>query len=308
MALNLALLKNLTDRGDYFEAQCPACAKNDGDSAGAHLYVYKGNLAYKCVARGDDSGHSRRVFALAGLHSDYAPSPIECLAAFEKREREEEERELAKKYAAEWPSILKGYRWPLSAIIQDDNSGIPDEPSGSHWKSHLQLFSPDDLLWVGERYDSGDHVKPYSFATQRRIVKRAALPAQVPLTTSATFKPGATSRSDASVLEKKYLVVESDTLSRDDTGAIFNFLRQEAGLHLWMVVDTGGSSLHGHFSYPPTEALSDLKTRLTSWGCDPAMFGLSQPCRLAGVVRKETRRWQRIVYFNHAAGHGGQPQ
>jgi hypothetical protein len=169
----------------------------------------------------------------------------------------------------------------------------------------VSLFQPDDLLWIGERYDSGDKVKPYSFVNQSSLVCWPNLPVQVPLTTSAAFKPGARSRCDEQVLVKKYLVVESDTLSKEETGAVFNFVRKECGLHLWMVVDTGGSSIHGHFSYPSNDSLPDLKARLSAWGCDPAMFTLSQPCRLAGVLRTETERWQKIIYFDRPDQCGG---
>lgn len=298
MAIDLTKLENLSDRADHYLARCPACGECGGDSAGNHLYIFKANLAYRCVAHKDDSEHSRKVYALVGEGDGHKLSAKEFLDNLERKGSRQQEGRLIEKYQKEWPRIRSEWAWPVNEIKLDSPSVMSLPPPETHWRRHLSLFDPDDLLWIGERYDSGDCVQPYSFTTQTNLVRWPDLPVQVPLTTTAIFKTGATSRCDDQVLSKKYLVVESDTLSKDDTGAVFNFLRENLQLHLRMVVDTGGSSIHGHFSYPSPDMLADLKVRLKAWGCDPAMFGLSQPCRLAGVYREETGQWQKIIYFD----------
>ena len=50
--------------------------------------------------------------------------------------------------------------------------------------------------------------------------------------------------------------------------------------------------------FPNPEVIPSLKQRLTALKCDPSMFGASQPCRLPGAIRKDTARYQRLIYFN----------
>jgi hypothetical protein len=82
------------------------------------------------------------------------------------------------------------------------------------------------------------------------------------------------------------MVVESDTLNREEVGAVFQFLRVKLRHTLFAVVDTGGKSLHGWFNIQPNKLFhEELKATLIGLGCDPALFKASQPVRLCGVPR-----------------------
>ena len=107
------------------------------------------------------------------------------------------------------------------------------------------------------------------------------------------------SRSNDNVLHRRFLVVESDVLSKDQVGAIFGFLRNDVGMPLRAIVDTGGKSLHGWFDFPKRTVFEELQIVLPQLGCDPGLFKPSQPCRLPGVRRGD--QYQRLIWI----GEGG---
>jgi hypothetical protein len=240
MALELSTLQQLSDQGDYFEAQCPACAELDKDSTGVHLYVQKDNHAYRCVAHKDDSEHSRRIFALVGKRDSHKPSPVDFLAGLERKENRDREQNLIEQYRADWPRIRKDYAWPVDDITIDSPSLICILSPDAHWKLHLSLFGPDDLLRIGERYHSGEHVEPYSFTTQTNLVRWPELSVQVPLTTSAVFKLGTTSRCDDqdSRCDFRSILTGPETLTTGDRRAML--LTHQEKLGLWPSRQPGG--------------------------------------------------------------------
>jgi hypothetical protein len=111
------------------------------------------------------------------------------------------------------------------------------------------------------------------------------------------FREGSTSRSNANVERRQFLVVESDVLSRDEVGAVFRLMHKRLGLQLHCIVDTGGKSLHAWFR-PPSEParLARLRAGLTGLGCDPRMFNASQPARLPGAMRDGNL--QRLIWLD----------
>jgi len=204
-------------------------------------------------------------------------------------------RELARVHRE---AILERYHWPLAEIKHDspcDVNGAPDIQT----RQHLGLFEPDDIIWIGELNHTG---KPWNRKNFRE--RDYWLPRVVGLARyicPAVFKPGTYSRADRNVAVRKFLVVESDTLSKDQAGAMFRLLSQR--LILRAIVDSGGKSLHGWFDSPDQGELEKLEAFLPELGCDPKMFGASQPCRLAGRKR-ENGRWQRLVYLNTEVSSG----
>jgi hypothetical protein len=97
-------------------------------------------------------------------------------------------------------------------------------------------------------------------------------------------------------LVRRFLVVESDTLAKDQVGAVFKWLRDKVGLDLVAIVDTAGKSLHGWFRYPAHEfEVEELKLVLPALQCDPKLFTPSQPVRLPGALRDGKR--QKLVYL-----------
>ena len=111
----------------------------------------------------------------------------------------------------------------------------------------------------------------------------------------SVFKNTSWSRSNENVLARRFLVVESDLLTRDEVGAVFRYLG-ECGLKLVAVVDTAGKSLHGWFEYPADdELMNELRLILPALKCDPKMLTASQPARLPSAMRDEKR--QRLIFL-----------
>jgi len=185
------------------------------------------------------------------------------------------------------PSLLEAHQWEYQSICTDSQVDFNAVAVVQHPAYLLNLFEPGDVIWTGEVHEMGER----NFRTREQCLEtKAAFP---PLTCPSTFKPGIWSRKLENILHKRFLVVESDVIHRDQVGAIFKWLRDENNLHLRVIVDTGGKSLHAWFDYPK-ELWADLKLVLPALGCDRAMFIPCLPCRMPGVGRNG--RFQRLIY------------
>jgi len=171
------------------------------------------------------------------------------------------------------------------------------------WQLLLRLFEPDDVVWIGtKKNDSANDTHPPEwiakckarFRPVREWLKESECPGI--LIVPNTFKPGVHSRSDENVLARRYLVIESDDLDKNQVCAVFKWTEQFAKLRA--IVDTGGKSLHGWFEWPAPGVVAQLKEILPQLGCDDAMFTPSQPCRLPGGYRAETDRYQSLLYLD----------
>lgn len=190
------------------------------------------------------------------------------------------------------PTILKKYRWPYEQMLSDSPQNVRGNEA-EHWKLLLGKFKIDDVIWIGERESSGRPENAINFRTVSDWLKCEWAPHQ--FICPATFTNNSISRSNENVLERRFVVVESDELKRDEVGAVFRYLI-ESGLKLVAVVDTAGKSLHGWFEYPADDETMDaLRLLLPALKCDPKMLTASQPARLPSAMRGEKR--QRLVYL-----------
>jgi hypothetical protein len=190
------------------------------------------------------------------------------------------------------PSILKKYRWPYAEMLNASPMNVRGNEA-DHWKLLLAKFEPDDVVWIGERSDSGSYLNCVNFKTVAEWLKLEFAPNV--FVCPSVFKNNTMSRSNENVLERRFLVVESDLLSRDEVGSVFRYL-VDCGLKLVAVVDTAGKSLHGWFEFPADEELmNDLRLILPALKCDPKMLTASQPARLPGAMRGEQR--QRLIFL-----------
>ena len=78
----------------------------------------------------------------------------------------------------------------------------------------LSLFHPDDVIWTGEVYQSG----PRNFARVQSLIQERRV--RGPSVSTASFVPGATRRCRENVQLRRFLVVESDTLSIPQQAAL----------------------------------------------------------------------------------------
>jgi hypothetical protein len=178
------------------------------------------------------------------------------------------------------------------------------------WRLLLQRFKPDDVLWIGGKFDSCADDAPETkkencrrhFRPVADWLKERQAPEQ--FTCPSIFKSGTHSRCNDAVTQRRYLVIESDLLSKDEMSAVINWGRQF--MRLRAIVDTGRRSLHGWFDAPPLEIEAELRIILPNLGrgaedkptLDPALFKLAQPCRLPGAWREPGKIRQALLYLD----------
>ena len=190
------------------------------------------------------------------------------------------------------PRILKKYRWTYDEILRDSPLDVKTEPE-NHWRLLLCKFEPDDVVWIGDITDSGRPENVVNFRTVEKWLKCEYVPNK--FVCPASFKNTSYARTNANIVARRFLVIESDVLKKDEVGAVFRWL-MKSGMKLVAVVDTAGKSLHGWFEFASCEKLLDeLKLVLPALKCDPKLFTASQPVRLPGAERDG--KYQRLIYL-----------
>ena len=184
---------------------------------------------------------------------------------------------------------LTHYNWDPADMFEESPIPIPDAPQ-AQYEAMLSLFKPDDIVWIGGVKDSGNHPQHFKTATEW-----LQTPPQGQFTTAGVFAPDTISRSNENVVARRYLVIESDTLTKPEMGAVFQLMRDLFKMKLYAVVDTAGKSLHGWLEMPKKEWFDQLKAFLIPLGCDPATFKPSQPVRMPGVKRND--KTQSLLWF-----------
>lgn len=242
-----------------------------------------------------------------GLKSNptpYQPTPEDRAKLQEKRRIEE----LRRRSAESLPFILQKFHVEPADIWEESPVRLLDDPSGD-WRLLVHLFELDDVIWVGDKKSScNDEADDNRKSVCRRFFRPVedwllcpAAPAN--FTCPSTFKPGSFSRSNANVLQRKFLVIESDCLSKTDMLAVIQWCR--GFMRLRAIVDTAGKSLHGWFDAVTPDVEQKLRIILPNLGrasdedektLDPALFKLAQPCRLPGALRD--KKYQNLYYLD----------
>jgi len=212
------------------------------------------------------------------------------------RERERAER-IRLRASKSLPEILRAFDWPYVEIVKSSPVNITGNETG-HWKLLLQKFQPNDLVWIGDKFDSGKEQHATHFRAVDEWLKLGGAPG--PFICPAGFKNNSITRSNDNVINRRFLVVESDTLTRDQFGAVLRWLHVGCELKLVAVVDTAGKSLHGWFEFEE-DLPDDLKIVLPALQCDPKLFTPSQPVRLPGALRDG--KYQRLVFLSKGVAH-----
>ena len=208
------------------------------------------------------------------------------------RQREENERMRHRAMMA-LPQILEEHAWSYGQIIADSPVSIVGNEA-SHWKILLEKFHADDVVWIGDKFDSGKPEHASHFRPVVEWLKEGMAPG--PFICPVAFKNNSWARTNDNVLTRRFLVVESDTLTRDEVGAVFRWLHGDCDLKLVAIIDTAGKSLHAWFEYTDCEdVLDELKLVLPALQCDPKLFTANQPVRLPGALRDG--KFQKLVYL-----------
>jgi len=214
------------------------------------------------------------------------------------------EETLRKKQKALGPAVLKQAleRFPVE---------LPDLWELSPYRLELEpveqfplfmrtLWRPHEIVWCGYNPQSGQE-------RHRDNFKPAAVWAEVgrppgPQTSGFSFKPGTCSRKKEFIEARRHLVVESDTLTKEQAASLFLWLKERMRLPLRAVVHSGNKSLHGWFGVPGEERLRELQEVLPVAGVDGKVLKTSGiPVRVPGWKREETGLWQRLLYLDRAA-------
>jgi hypothetical protein len=186
---------------------------------------------------------------------------------------------------------LAHYMWDPADMFEQSPVAISDSP-GDQYKALLSLFHPSDIVWIGAVKDSGNHPQNFRAASEWLTLDEPI----GQFITGSAFKVGTISRSNDNVECRRFLVVESDELSKPEMGAVFQLMRDLFKIRLYAVIDTAGKSLHAWFdAIPNLDWEKQLKAFLVPMGCDPATFKPSQPVRVAGADRDS--KMQSLLWF-----------
>ncbi len=162
------------------------------------------------------------------------------------------------------------------------------------WRHLLRIFHHEDVVWIGDKTDSGAAHFATNFRTVAEWLRSKSCPG--PRIAPATFKAGSYSRSGDNVEAHRLFVVEHDTLGIREQCALIKYVRQWCRLRA--VVFTGNKSLHAWFDVPAPKVLERLRVMLPAWGVDPAGFKPTQPFRLPGTIHEKSGRHSDLLLLD----------
>jgi|GEM_PF-727269 len=229
--------------------------------------------------------------------------------------------ELAKRAARALPDILCTHAWDLNDLQQNSPIKLKDAV-GLEWMMYLTLYQLDDVVWIGGKYDSGSAEYEHCFKKVSEWIEAGLSEDRGPFICASTFKPGTVARKKENVAVRRFLVVELDRideiveakgakkepLTDDDkfrnktkSAAVFHWLKDEVGLRLRAVVDSGNKSLHAHFEMPPDDVLAELEIVLPAMKCDAATLRPAQPVRRPCYIATDgSGRQQTLLYLDRS--------
>jgi len=189
-----------------------------------------------------------------------------------------------------------------------------DEPQYDPALFLQTLYLPDDLLFIGERYDEG--ILGKTLRTRDEWIahfqdsgKTAAHFIINPLSGQpAQTRDGEreTLRGDGCVAAFRYALVEFDNLTREAQVRFWTAIR----LPLVALIDSGGKSIHGILDVKKLAQVGTLNEWSTNirgrlydqilkpLGVDMACSNPARLSRLPGYFRSEKRAWQRLLWLS----------
>jgi hypothetical protein len=234
----------------------------------------------------------------------WTPTPVDL----EKMKKKQEIERRKQRAIESLPYILEKFHVEPADIWEESPVRLLDDPKDD-WRLLLALFHEDDVVWIGDKTSScNDDADEHRKAVCRQFFRPAKdwlLCESAPgnFTCPSTFIPGTYSRSNKNVVARKFLVIESDSLSKTDMLSVIQWCR--TFMRLRAIVDTAGKSLHGWFDAVPPEIEAKLRVILPNLGkppeseentLDPALFKIAQPCRLPGALRDG--KYQNLYYLD----------
>jgi hypothetical protein len=211
----------------------------------------------------------------------------------EQKRREAEAEILRKRAVASKEKILREYAIEPAELCRQSPTSLVGVHDLDLWRQLLRLFQPEAVVWIGDLRDSGPGHEA-NFRTVEEWLKLPKCPG--PRIVPSAFKPGSYSRGKDSVLDRVFLVLESDKLTLREQCAVIQYVRKYCRLRA--MVHSGNKSLHAWFQYPPEVCLKQLEIILPEIGIDPAGFNPSQPFRMPGVRNVKSGRFSDLVFLD----------
>lgn len=178
--------------------------------------------------------------------------------------------------------------WRYDQICAESPVNLSKTP-GPHWRRVLEMFQPDDIVWIGKVDESGDPEHAANFKTVKAWLAATEMPG--PYICASTFMPGCVSRCKENIAARRFLVMGSGTLEKDLVGFIYFGLIHQFSLRLRAIVDDGNGALQAWFDYPDAEVEQKLKAKLIEIGCGLRLVQPSQPVCLPSGEQ------QRLIYL-----------
>lgn len=222
---------------------------------------------------------------------------VQARARAEGRDAGELDLETLKVVAERFkPELFESFDWPFAQIISDSPLLVSERDAEDQFRTWLKLWPAHCHVWIGDIFSSGKSEHKTHF---RPVAEWYQIgPVMGNFTCGSSFKPGSFQRSNANCNGTRFMVIESDSLPKDEVGAIFAYLNRRLKFNLHAIIDTAGKSLHGWFDAPRDKRIeARLKAVLTVFGCDPKLFTYSQPVRVPGAYRDG--KLQRIVWLKN---------
>jgi hypothetical protein len=176
------------------------------------------------------------------------------------------------------------------------------------------LFTPDDLLLIGDRYADGimgQTIRPAGDWLNYFRAGGATFPHIIPNPLDGILRPkksddGNSLRGDANVQAFRFAIVEFDGLPRDEQLKFWCAVK----LPVVALIDSGGKSIHGWVDLAalggvtsPEEWETEVKDKLfgrilVPLGVDSACSNASRLSRLPGHYRVEKEAYQRLLWLS----------
>lgn len=314
VSIDVPLLQKKKVRGIKLTAQCPACFASGADTTGNHFFLDLASGKFGCVANEGDSQHRKEIFALVGLKGpprEYTKAEKREYARLKYREETaiKARQQLTQRAQKGVANIRRKYRWSkadvfYSSPVVPDNDLVVYDP-----RYFLRtLFSPPDLLWNGETWQSGEQgLGRFRTASEWQEAELADLG---PMTTPATWSDSVTSRTAENVLAAPYHVLDFDeldgvkpTTEADKSAlvthalAVTRWLVTKRGSRLAAIVHSGNKSLHVWLE-SDSIAADELQDAHKVLGIDAGLVGHpAHPCRLPGQVHEKSGERSRVLWL-----------
>jgi hypothetical protein len=194
----------------------------------------------------------------------------------------------AKNVERRFPKLLQRFRKSAPALE-------PIAIKAIDFLRRLRVFKSDDLVWVGQLNSAGlpKHVEQFHTLEEWTVTPPWLT---WDYTAGGVFLPGCFSRSKANVKAVRALILESDSLSMEDTFAMARWVEDEFSLPLLAAVSSGNTSLHCYFRYPGQDWVDAYRPALIAVGFDRKTFSPVQPVRLAGQRRADNGTEQSLLW------------